>query len=337
MRLVIREYISALRESGELDALLPDLLLAMGMEPLSKPQRGVRQYGVDLAAVGPDPEDQGARKLFLITIKKGDVGRGEWDGNPQAVRPSLVEIIDVYIPTHVAQAHRDLPVKVVFCCGGDLKQQAKVNWDQFTVAHSVEGRLEFDFWGADRLSLLVDEYFMDEHIFPESARRDMRKALALLGIGDYDLSHFYRLLEGVLTTEYPGISGASASGGPLKALRLAALCASVVYRWAHDEDNLKPAYLAAERAVLLAWEYLRRLDLLEDEDALLEFSKVYAVWQLVGNQYFNKVQRHCLVQYGLFGYAGDEIGYPLRAFEVIGILGAIGMDQVFEHLGPAQL
>ena len=46
-----------LKESGELDQLLADLLLCMEIEPISRAQVGVRQYGVDIAAVGPDPED----------------------------------------------------------------------------------------------------------------------------------------------------------------------------------------------------------------------------------------------------------------------------------------
>lgn len=52
MKLIIREYLSLLKESKELDWLIPDLLLSMGIEPFSYPQIGVRQYGVDVAAVG---------------------------------------------------------------------------------------------------------------------------------------------------------------------------------------------------------------------------------------------------------------------------------------------
>ena len=115
MKLLIRDYLAKLGESGELDVLVADLLLNMQIEPLSKPQRGVRQDGVDIAAVGTDPED-GVRKLFLITIKAGDVTRGAWDGNPNAVRPSLNEIKDVYLTKRIARPHRKLPKKVVLCC-----------------------------------------------------------------------------------------------------------------------------------------------------------------------------------------------------------------------------
>ena len=40
---------------------------------------GTRQYGADVIAVGPDTD--GVRKLFLFSIKRGDLTRQEWDGS----------------------------------------------------------------------------------------------------------------------------------------------------------------------------------------------------------------------------------------------------------------
>jgi len=64
MRLAIREYLAGLRESEELDALLPDLLLSMGMRLLETPKRGVKQHGVDVAAIGRLPEVDAPQSLF---------------------------------------------------------------------------------------------------------------------------------------------------------------------------------------------------------------------------------------------------------------------------------
>jgi len=89
VRLIVREYLSMLKESGELDSLLGDLLLSMDIEPISKAQIGVRQYGVDLAGVGTDPDESGSKKVFLFTIKAGDIDRNNWDTKKQDVRPSL--------------------------------------------------------------------------------------------------------------------------------------------------------------------------------------------------------------------------------------------------------
>ena len=72
MKLVIKEYLSQLKESGELDKLLPELLLFMGIEPISHPQIGVRQFGVDVAAV-----DNKSKVLYLFTIKQGNMSRSD--------------------------------------------------------------------------------------------------------------------------------------------------------------------------------------------------------------------------------------------------------------------
>ena len=61
---IVREFFRGLRERDELDAIVPELLTAMGFEVLSRPMVGTRQYGSDVAAVGTD--DDGTRKLFLF-------------------------------------------------------------------------------------------------------------------------------------------------------------------------------------------------------------------------------------------------------------------------------
>ena len=73
LRLIVQEYLGLLKESQELDDLLPILLAAMRWENVSGAQRGARQYGVDLAAVGKDHD--GKKKLFLFVIKSGDINR----------------------------------------------------------------------------------------------------------------------------------------------------------------------------------------------------------------------------------------------------------------------
>ena len=104
MKLIIKEYLSSLRERDELDAVLPDLLSQLGLNVYSRPGRGTRQDGVDVGAVGKlDGEPE---KVYLFTIKAGDLTRKSWnDGTPQAVRPSLEEIQDVYIPNKLPNEH----------------------------------------------------------------------------------------------------------------------------------------------------------------------------------------------------------------------------------------
>jgi hypothetical protein len=155
MKLVIREYLSMLKESGELDILLPDLLLAMGLKPLSKAQVGVRQYGVDIAAKGLDLDDVNKTdKLFLLTVKQGHLSRQNWDSDKiQDLRPSLNEILDVYLNKCVDIDCKNLPKKIIVCCNGDIKQDVELNWQGYKEQRSKQGKIEFDFWGADKLSI----------------------------------------------------------------------------------------------------------------------------------------------------------------------------------------
>ena len=85
MKLVIAEFLRTLKERDELDRLLPDLLVEMGYVPLARPQTGNRQFGVDLAVRGKDPRS-GIDELLLAVIKKGDIGRAEWDGGADGER-----------------------------------------------------------------------------------------------------------------------------------------------------------------------------------------------------------------------------------------------------------
>jgi len=110
VKLILAQYLRTLKERDEFDRLLPDLLLAMGYVSVSKPQTGVRQYGVDLAAVGASPED-GVQELLLLVIKRGDIGRADWDTGPQSVRQSLNEVFDVYLKTLIEPAHKSLRKK----------------------------------------------------------------------------------------------------------------------------------------------------------------------------------------------------------------------------------
>ena len=98
MKLIFKEYLASLKERDDLDVILPDLLSEIGWSVFSKPAVGTRQHGVDVAAVGAD-DVGGKKKVFLFSIKAGDLRRSSWDSGEQSLRQSLNEIRDVYINT----------------------------------------------------------------------------------------------------------------------------------------------------------------------------------------------------------------------------------------------
>lgn len=326
MRLVLREYLSMLKESGELDVLIPDLLLAMGLEALNRPQVGVRQYGVDIPAVGVDPAD-GRRKLFLITVKQGDINRDVWDtSGKQAVRPSLHEILDIYLRSHVQPDHTLLPKKVILATGGDMKQDVALDWTSFTDRHTTQeskyGEISFDFWGGDRLAGLIEEYFLDEYLFPESAQKLMRKTIALVDQNEDEPHHFYALIEETLfERDLPGGNSVGAKRKRQQALRLLNLSQNIVFHWGKEAGNLRPALLCSERLVLRAWDWMRKTDVLGCKTTLQEYMRLFWGYQMILHTFVVKTQPYCHVRDGLFWHGLDELEYPLRTFDLIGIYG----------------
>jgi hypothetical protein len=173
MKLVIREYLSMLKEAGELDSLLFDLLMNMNIIPLNRPESGGRQEGVDIPAIGNDPED-GRRKLLLFTAKCGDITRQEWYATPNGISASLEQILKGYLRTRVRPGHAKLPKKIVLVTGGALKQNVVEDWNNYvhehTQIHPKYGEIEFAFWGGEELAPLIEKYLLDEYLFPEFSR-----------------------------------------------------------------------------------------------------------------------------------------------------------------------
>jgi hypothetical protein len=149
MKLMIREFVASLRERGELDAILPDLLSELGYTIISRPGRGTRQHGVDIAAVGQD--DDGQRKVFLFSVKQGDLTRQDWDGTPQALRSSLNEIQDAYIPSRIPKRYQDLRVVICLCIGGEILEQVADDVRGYISKHTTD-RVAFDEWNGDRIA-----------------------------------------------------------------------------------------------------------------------------------------------------------------------------------------
>ena len=136
MKLVIRQYLASLRERGELDAILPDLLSQMGLTVLSRPRRGTRQDGVDVGAVGS--LDGGEESVYLFSIKAGDLTRAAWDGNPQALRPSLNAVVGPYVRNRLPVEHRNKPIVVCVCVGGDIREEVRPDLVAYFETHATD-------------------------------------------------------------------------------------------------------------------------------------------------------------------------------------------------------
>lgn len=241
---IVREFFRGLKERDELDAIIPELLTAMGYEVLSRPMVGTRQYGSDVAAIGTD--DDGQRKLLLFSIKRGDLNRREWDGDAdQALRQSLNEIRDAYL-AGVAPAHRGLPVVVVITIGGIVLENTLPMVNGYMAAETRPG-LEFRLWTGDTLTAKVVEGAMREEVFPEALRTLLRRAAALVEEPEAAVGQFARLLSRVADDD---------SQDAIPRVRTLYLALWILTVWGREAGNLDAPYRASELVVLRCWELL---------------------------------------------------------------------------------
>lgn len=318
MRFLLNEYISLLKEDGELDTLITDLLICMNVIPISKPQKG-RQFGVDIAAVGIDPED-GLKKVFLIAVKQGNLTRTSWDTGVNAVRPTFNEILDTYTTISLTTKYQKLPKKIILCTNGHITQPVQPNYTQFVNENSKED-VEFSFWGINEIAKMVDEYLLTEKLFPSSLQSLLRKTLAFLDLADYDLRHFYQLIEEIFTEQE------KQKQRILKRMRLMRLCLGILFKWSQDIDNLKPSFLAAERCALLCWNWVQKGNHLDKKYVGREFYQLYFLKREIGVALFNKLSEHYRTQHSIHRYSKNEMEYSLTIWEHMGIIATIGLAE----------
>ncbi|WNH11996.1 hypothetical protein [Thalassobellus suaedae] len=318
MNFLTSEYIALLKEDGELDALLIDILISKGITPISKPQKG-RQYGVDIAAIGKDKD--GLEKLFLITVKQGNITRVIWDSSPTSVRQSLNDIRETYINISLTRSQKKLPKKIIVATNGELEQTIQTSWVQYTETYN-KNDVEYEFWGIDDISKMVSDNLLSERLFNSEMRSLLKKTLAFQELKDYDLNHYNKLvdliLEKPIKTKKP----------LLKRLKLLQICLSIVFKWAEDNGYIKSAIYAADKTILKSYEWLNSQGHFKEKFSHLEFYNIHLLRRKIGIAYFNKVNEHYFVEHSLQRYSRNQIEYSLTVWEEIGIIANIGLTEI---------
>ena len=325
MKLVIQQYLATLKESRELDAILPDLLLVMNIQPLTKPQIGVRQYGVDLLAVGKDPEDT-IQKLFLFVIKCGDIGRNEWDSNKQAVRQTLNEIKDSYITHFIPSKYKGLPIEIVLVTGGNLLQETQSSWDGYISDNSTD-KIQYDLWTGDKLAILFQHFLFNENILIQEYRSLFRKSLVMLSEPSYNLKEFYTLFDNLVNK-----ITLSKNRSNIRNIKTCKLILLIAIEWAKEANNLKHCINMAEYCLLKFWNTIKEFPLDKKSLFIDEFLDYYLILYniLVDNN--DKFASLYSREDGLHGFS--QIQSPevesLLVYEQLGLLSELGILAFFE-------
>ena len=316
------EYIALLKEDGELDALLIDVLISKGITPISKPQKG-RQYGVDIAAIGKDVD--GKEKLFLITVKQGNITRQIWDTGPTSVRQSLNDIRETYINISLTRSQKKLPKKIVIATNGELEQTVQTSWAQHTETYRAK-KIEYQFWGIDDISKMVSENLLSERLFNADMRLLLKKTLAFLELKDYNLNHYFKLVDIILNkpikTKKP----------LLKRLKLLQICLNIVFKWSEDSGYIKSALYAADKTLIKSFDWLNGQNHFNKKYIQIEFYNIHVLRRKIGITYFNKVNDHYYIEHSIQRYSKNQIEYGLTVWQEIGLLGIIGLTEIKHYL-----
>lgn len=322
MKLIIKQYLASLKERDELEVILADLLSQLGLNVFSRPKRGTRQHGVDVAAVGS--LDGEAEKVYLFSIKQGDLKRDSWNGDTsQALRPSLDDIQDTYIPSLLPGEHADKTIVICLCFGGDIQEEVRSGVTGYIeTAQKRSDKITFEEWNGDKLAELILTSFLHENLLPD-LHSQLRKSLALLDEPDASFRHFSNLLRSLH-------SNCKDDKDIVKRLRQINICLWILFSWARDIGNIEAAYLAGESSMLHAWQLAKSL--ISGKTKIAQavhdtFHSILDVYLRISREYANKIIPHVSTRYAISSAIHSQFGLDvnLKLFDVLGRLSMLGI------------
>lgn len=309
MKLIVEDYLQRLGERPELENLVVSLLEKMGLDVYSIPQKGARQYGVDVAAVGEWPGDT-VSAVHLITIKAGDITRKNWDsGGQDDLRSSLNEIEDVYLAQRIRPQDCEKPVSIYICCGGRVRQEVDANvtayMTKFMEKHKDE-QLQISILDGPKLTSLLLQYLFDERTFVSGDQRLLKRCLAIQEEPDLIERYFIELLHLVLKEKSEDGELLPMSRRMDCACRLM-LCLGVLVQHALEIKHLEGAYRAIERSIVYLLHYLG-LDSTQEKPSKHALRQILAsviLYDRIAFAYFENVEKLSDAPY-LFTLAAGE-------------------------------
>lgn len=318
MKLILKQYLASLKERKELDAVLPDLLSSMGMNVFISPTRGIKEYGVDIAAVGQLQDDE-EESVYLFSVKSGNLTRETWSGQSnQSLLPSLQEILYGFIPNRIPPQHSRKPIVICLCFGGDINSGIRQEVTGFENFNSRDN-LRFDEWNGDKLSAFIQQHLLKEELLPSSSQASLRKSLALLEEPESSSKHFSTLIDEVL-------SDATDADSVAPSITRINVCLWVLFSWCREGGNLEAAYLSSERALLLAWDKVKGYYTGRNKPSK-SFDSILDTYQQITDCYVER----CLIPYVGIKYALSHavhspcsIDVNIKLFDVLGRLSVKG-------------
>lgn len=321
IQLVLSHYLAGLRERNELDALLPDLLRAMGHSVLSRPQQGVYQAGVDV--VSTNEEADGSTVVYLFVVKFGNIGRDGFFVGKQSVDASVRETSGAYIRSRLPDGLNDAKKVIVVVSNGVLSQEAGEGFAGLSKDIGERPRQELAFWGMDQLTPLIEKHIFDESLLLDKGKSDLRAALASLEQSEVSVERFVRFVDTCMLTPEGETAGSETTRRKnfLRRCSAAAMGWAVLLGWCETEKNLKPGVVSGEYLLLRLWADAVRAGLEGNSSVQDRLANLVHLQTGALLRYYQKLAPHLLSRREVLAYRRELVFYADAIFEELGRLG----------------
>lgn len=303
MRLILKDYIETFKEEKEMEKLLDNILVMNDYSNIIRPQKGVTQHGVDFSAVKD-------KEIYLFVLKQKDIDKSNWDTGNNAVRPTLNEILDTYIPQRLNDC--DKKINIIVCTNGVIKQNVEASWNGFVNNNSTK-RIKFNFWGIDDLVIFTEQFLLNEYIFEDELKSDLRKTLYFYE-EDTNLKYYNELLKKLIDKiDIKNKKSKNYKKSIIVYILIAKMCIKYAY-----QKNKKTAVNMAERALVIYWNFIFSNSLFEKKDEIELLNSICSEYQYCCKEYINEIKKIYQYKPGFPIY--NSIEYRIAIYEAIGII-----------------
>jgi hypothetical protein len=299
---LLKEFLMSLNEA-EFGIHFQALLRAMNYSSIDTITRhGPGEHGKDVVATA---RIEGTEYVFMFQLKVGEINVHRFRTE---VRPQLESMLTV--PVEHPSVKSDLPKKPVLVITGDLIGDAPKELFEFNKKYQKLGEPSIEVWNINYLIRIFSENMTSLAIFPEEIKQDISRVWLSINAKGYDRELLRDLLNRCL----------SSYEVPEKRLTIASLFSTVMALYACKNDNHPEGIDILRLCLMKMWEYLYR----NGFDHVNKFDQLHEEYLNTLKTYVENLKSRINLPNGIFYRErglSEAISYPLRTFDLIGILG----------------
>ncbi|MGR3809255.1 hypothetical protein [Jiulongibacter sp. NS-SX5] len=322
-KVLVREYLSSLKEDRELDKIIIPLLESMNYQILrtAKDTKGIPQYGRDIIARGED--SNGIDTLWLIEVKgynQRDINSKNF-ASEDGIRESLIESKDALINFVGKEGLKELPRKYILAHNGITDEKFKPVFEGFICNTFKKG--EFEDWDIHILSQLFSEHLFSSYLFanPENEKL-FKRLLVFLDTPEYDFRELYHLYDN-LKEQFRKNKKYRNTRKFLNFFSTVNLIMQMTWHYSEEEKDLNPAKHVIDFLILNTWALILEERKEKNKKFLTQFNRLLENQFKFLSAYYRKTIEVATSPRGLFNskeFIFEQIGYSIRSYDYVDFL-----------------